>query len=201
MLIVGAGGHSREIYDILKDAPDVYIYEEFKTDACLKWGNTVKFIRTDQDIKDLFAISPKFIIGVGDPKLRERLFNKLIEMNGVPENIISSTSLISSNNVSLGIGLNIMAFVFVSNNVTIGTGTLLNTGCRIHHDCTIGSFCQISPNVTITGNCTVGNNCSIGTSATILPNIKIGNNAVIAAGSVVTKDVKDDQKVMGVPAK
>jgi len=201
MIIVGAGGHSREIFDIIHKKNKIYVFEEFKTEAYLKWGDNVIFIRSDDEIKKVFYLSSEFIIGVGDPVLRARFFKKFTSLGGEPRSVVSASSFISEINVQLGVGLNIMAFVFISNNVTIGAGSLLNTGCRIHHDSTIGNFCQISPNVTITGNCTVGDNCSIGTSATILPNIAIGNNVVIGAGSVVTKNVKDNQVVMGVPAK
>ena len=41
----------------------------------------------------------------------------------------------------------------------------------------------------------------IGSNATLLPNVKIGENAFVAAGSVVTKDVPDNTRVMGVPAR
>ncbi len=43
--------------------------------------------------------------------------------------------------------------------------------------------------------------CKIGSGVTILPNIKVGENAIVGAGSVVTKDVKQNTKVMGVPAR
>lgn len=42
---------------------------------------------------------------------------------------------------------------------------------------------------------------SIGSNATILPGITIGENAIVGAGSVVTKDVLDNQTVVGNPAK
>ena len=201
ILIAGAGGHAREIADVISHMPDVFVFEEFDTGLGHKWRNTTKFVRTYSEIENIFSLTPEFIIGVGDPSLREYFFNKLIKINGIPENVVAPTSLISSSNVTLGVGLNIMSFVFISNNVEIGDGTLINTGCRIHHDCNIGKFSQISPNVTITGNCTIGDKCSIGASATILPNISIGNNVIIGAGSLVTRNIEDNQIVVGVPAK
>jgi len=201
MLIVGAGGHAREVYDVMHEKHNVNVFEEFETTACFKWGEKIHFIRSYNEVEILFKDSPDFILGVGNPALRERLFERLIAINGIPQSIISETSWISKSNVHLGNGLNVMAFVFISNNVKIGDGTLLNAGCKIHHDCTIGKFCEISPNVVVTGNCMIGDNCSIGASATILPNLTIGNNVTIGAGSVVTKNIKDNQIVMGVPAR
>lgn len=41
----------------------------------------------------------------------------------------------------------------------------------------------------------------IGSGAIILPNVTVGNNSIVGAGSVVTKDVNDNLRVMGIPAK
>jgi UDP-2-acetamido-3-amino-2,3-dideoxy-glucuronate N-acetyltransferase len=42
---------------------------------------------------------------------------------------------------------------------------------------------------------------SIGANATIIGSVTIGENAIVGAGAVVTKDVEQDQIVVGVPAK
>jgi acetyltransferase-like isoleucine patch superfamily enzyme len=41
----------------------------------------------------------------------------------------------------------------------------------------------------------------IGAGSVILPKIKIGENCIIGARSVVTRDVKDNSKVKGNPAR
>lgn len=43
--------------------------------------------------------------------------------------------------------------------------------------------------------------CKIGSGSTLLPGITVGENAIVGAGSVVTKSVRNNCKVMGVPAK
>ena len=47
----------------------------------------------------------------------------------------------------------------------------------------------------------IGENCYIGVGAKILPDLKIGKNSIIAAGSIVTKNVKENSKVLGIPAR
>ena len=47
----------------------------------------------------------------------------------------------------------------------------------------------------------VKDGASIGSGATILCGVTIGKNAIVGAGAVVTKDVPDNTKVAGVPAK
>jgi acetyltransferase-like isoleucine patch superfamily enzyme len=47
----------------------------------------------------------------------------------------------------------------------------------------------------------IGKNAFIGARAFIFPGIKIGNNALVGACSVVTKNVPDNCKALGNPAK
>ncbi len=47
----------------------------------------------------------------------------------------------------------------------------------------------------------VGDNVLIGANAVILEGVKIGNGAVVGAGSVVTKDVGENEVVVGNPAR
>ena len=206
MLLVGAGGHAREIYDVLLDnsrncSISISLFEDIVTGNEVKWGTGITMLRSYEEAATLLKSNPEFILSVGKPKLRQEFFTNLVRIGGSPYSIISNRAFISNNAVSLGEGINIMAFAFVSCNVVLGNGVLVNTGARIHHDCNIGAFTEISPNATITGNCQIGELCSIGASATVLPNIKIGNNVVIGAGCVVTKNVKDGAKLVGVPGR
>lgn len=47
----------------------------------------------------------------------------------------------------------------------------------------------------------VGKGASVGSGATILPGVSIGQNALVGAGAVVTKNVPDNARVAGTPAK
>jgi acetyltransferase-like isoleucine patch superfamily enzyme len=48
---------------------------------------------------------------------------------------------------------------------------------------------------------TIKKGASIGSNATILAGVTIGENALVGAGAVVTKDVADNETVLGVPAR
>ena len=60
---------------------------------------------------------------------------------------------------------------------------------------------KIGKNVTIEPYVVIGSNVKIGGQAGISGHLKIGNNVEIGGGSGVIKDIPDDTKVMGYPAK
>jgi UDP-3-O-[3-hydroxymyristoyl] glucosamine N-acyltransferase len=86
-------------------------------------------------------------------------------------------------------------------NTTIGKNTYLDNQIHIAHNVTIGENSIIAGQVGIAGSSIIGNNVKIGGQAGISGHLKIGNNVEIAGGSGVIKDIPDNSKVMGYPAK
>ena len=83
----------------------------------------------------------------------------------------------------------------------IGKNTFLDNQIHIAHNNVIGNNCIIAGQVGFAGSSTLGNNVMIGGQAGISGHLKIGNNVQIAGGSGVIKDIPDNSKVMGYPAK
>ena len=86
-------------------------------------------------------------------------------------------------------------------NTTIGKNTYLDNQIHIAHNVKIGENTIIAGQVGIAGSSIIGNNVKIGGQAGISGHLKIGNNVEIAGGSGVIRDIPDDNKVMGYPAK
>tara|TARA_B110001450_G_scaffold171086_1_gene159519 strand:- start:1011 stop:1991 length:981 start_codon:yes stop_codon:yes gene_type:complete len=86
-------------------------------------------------------------------------------------------------------------------NTIIGKNTYLDNQVHIAHNNKIGSNCIIAGQVGFAGSSTLGNNVMIGGQAGISGHLKIGSNIQIGGGSGVIKDIPDDSKVMGYPAK
>ena len=86
-------------------------------------------------------------------------------------------------------------------NTVIGDNTYLDNQIHIAHNVKIGKNCIITGQVGFAGSSIIGNNVQIGGQAGISGHLKIGNNVQIGGGSGVIKNIPDNSKVMGYPAK
>ena len=105
--------------------------------------------------------------------------------------------------------------------MSIGAGTFIGRAfsCEGIGHITIGKNCDLAPQVTIltgthefgdqnrragkgiTTDVSIGDGCWIGACSIILPGVCIGKGCIIGAGAVVTKDVPDNMRAVGIPAK
>ena len=86
-------------------------------------------------------------------------------------------------------------------NTVIGKNTFLDNQIHVAHNVKIGENGIIAGQVGIAGSSVIGKNVKIGGQAGISGHLKIGDNVEIAGGSGVIKDLPDNSKVMGYPAK
>ncbi len=86
-------------------------------------------------------------------------------------------------------------------NTVIGSNTFLDNQVHIAHNVIIGKNCIITAQVGFAGSVKIGNNVMIGGQAGISGHLNIGNNVQIGGGSGVVKNIPDNSKVMGYPAK
>ncbi len=86
-------------------------------------------------------------------------------------------------------------------NTVIGKNTYLDNQVHIAHNVKIGENSIIAGQVGIAGSSNIGSNVRIGGQAGISGHIKVGNNVEIGGGSGVIKNIPENTKVMGYPAK
>ena len=86
-------------------------------------------------------------------------------------------------------------------NTIIGKNTYFDNQIHIAHNVKIGENSIIAGQVGIAGSSIIGSNVKIGGQAGISGHLKIGNNVEIGGGSGVIRDIPDNTKVMGYPAK
>jgi sugar O-acyltransferase (sialic acid O-acetyltransferase NeuD family) len=205
MIIIGAKGFAKEVLEILNqlnDLENLVFYDDVNEDTPdILFGRFPVLKSIFEAENYLNTIDSRFTIGIGNPILRKKLFDKFIAIGGKYISTISPKASVGSFGNSIGEGCNIMTGTVITNDVKIHNGVLINLNCTIGHDCEIGNFVELSPGVHISGNCSLGDYCVLGTNASVLPKIKIGRNVIVGAGSVVTKDLPDNCVAIGVPAK
>jgi sugar O-acyltransferase (sialic acid O-acetyltransferase NeuD family) len=203
MIIVGAKGLAKELLQILENAKtttDLVFFDDVNVYDPNLLYNKYPVLRTEEEVINHFRKDNRFVLGLGSPKLRFKLYNRFKAKGGELYNLIDKTTTIGSY-VTLGEGLTLMSGVKVSNGVKMGKGLLGYYDSIITHDVEIGDFVELSPGCKLLGHVKIGNQVHVGAGAIILPRLIIGEAAIIGAGAVVTKHVEPYTTVLGNPAK
>jgi UDP-N-acetylbacillosamine N-acetyltransferase len=183
--IYGAGGHGLVVADIARSCgfKNIVFVDDGKND----------FLGFDE-IRDDAPIA----LGVGDNKIRKKVYDKVLECGFELITLIHPSSIISKSS-KIGLGSVVMANVVVNVDAKIGDGAILNTSCVIEHEGDIGDFVHISPNVALAGAVSVGTFTHIGIGSSVIQCLSIGKNTKIGAGSVVVHDIADNKLAYGCP--
>ena len=206
MLVVGAKSMAKELLGLLIDNHDannlnIAFFDNINKDIPPKLYDKFDVITNYQEAQEYLKINPKFTLGIGNPELRRKMFEKFKSLGGQFTSVISKQSIISDFGTTIGEGALIMPGVVITNDVKIGKGVLINIKTSISHDAEIGDFSEIACGVVIPGRCKLGEEVFIGSNATINPDIKIGAGAIIGSGAVVVKDVPENAVMIGNPAR
>lgn len=141
-------------------------------------------------------------ISVGNPSLKEKIYNKISSLENVlfPTIIAPSVKHYKEHNV-YGVGNIICDGSILTTNIKLGNFVHLNLNTTVGHDTEIQDFSTISPGCNISGNVNIGKRSFLGTNSTILEELTICEDAVIGANAVVVKNITEAGVYVGIPAK
>jgi sugar O-acyltransferase (sialic acid O-acetyltransferase NeuD family) len=208
ILIIGAGGHGREIAQLVKDINREsnswellgYLDEnESLINRCLNGFLVLGTL----DLLQLERYRSVYVIcAIGKAQVRKKMVDHL--KNGFPwlkfATLIHPTAVVGDETV-IGEGSVICANSVVTTNITLGQHVIINYGCTIGHDSLLEDFATILPGSNLSGNVTIRTCVEIGTGTAVIPGVEIGANTIVGAGAVVTKPLPADCTAIGVPAK
>lgn len=174
MIIVGARGFATELFDVVSEkTTDIAFYDDVNSDIKGYIYNKFPILKSEGEVLKFFESnkSNEYTIGLGNPFLRFKVYEKFNSLGGKITSIISDCARIGNYSVCIGEGTNILPNAVFSSNTSIGKCGLVYYNVVVTHDCKIGDFVELSPNAIILGRCTIGDYTHIGANATILPDI------------------------------
>lgn len=200
MIIAGAGGHGLEVAFILKKigipSTDLYYFDE---DPSRSQDPLVKdsLILSIEELKNKLRQDSRFVLGVGNPVHREKLFQMLSSLGGNAIGMNCLSNLDSEKPIGY---FDALPYSFIGPQTQIGLGVLVNTRAHIHHECVVGDFSEIGPGAIVLGAAKIGSKCRIGAGAILLPGVVLGDEVVVGSGAVVTKSFSQQCVLVGIPA-
>ena len=209
VLFWGAKFKAGIIYNLIKDSKIITreksLSVSFLFDPNLKkpkFKSKAQFTNSTTKLKKFIDQSNFFVTCIGNELGMARyLISKELEKKKIkPLSIISKESYVF-NQKFLGKGVQLFPYSVVHNNSYVGDYSILNTGSVLEHDCKVGNGVHLMPGSVVGGNTIIEDYATVGINATIMPKVKIGKGSFIGAGAVVTKNVKENEIVIGNPAK
>jgi sugar O-acyltransferase (sialic acid O-acetyltransferase NeuD family) len=208
LVIFGAGGHAREVAQLVADVNRAY-----PGSWCLK-GFLADAGVVAQQAKPLPApllgdaawlqhnVRASVVVAVGNPAGRRAVVDRVrhIQPKVRFATLVHPFAWVAES-VQLGQGTVVFAGACINVDTHIGDHTNINLGCTLSHDCSLGNFVNLGPGVHLAGGVRVDAAVDMGTGVSVRPNVQIGEYVTIGAGAVVVANIQPKCTVFGVPAR
>lgn len=204
ILIIGAGGLGRTVYNYLQELEEYNIkfsikgFLDGKNDALARFSGYAPIISSVEDYSP--SDNDLFICPLGDIFSKKKYTQIILDKGGQFFTLIHPSARVMKD-AKIGSGSIIAPLC------TIGSGTIIGEHCLIQcfsviaHDVKIGDWSRVDTHAVCTGGAVVGKNVTIHTGAIINQKVHVEDNAKVGAGCFVFKNIKTGKTVFGNPAK
>lgn len=193
LILLGAGGFAREAFCWMNQYTVVGFYSEGAPQ-----GQKIFDVPVVSSLKRYAGAY--FLPAVGNPQVKERLWQNAIEAGLEPCSPVIHKSCTVGRDVEIGLGSILCPGSIVTTNVRTGIGFLLNIQATVGHDCRVGAFVTVSPGAFISGNVKIGDLAYIGTGSSIREKLSIGRGATLGMGATLIKEIPANEVWIGQPA-
>jgi len=206
MVILGAGGASREIADAVEEMNRLqprWNLLGFLDDDPAKLGRSVNDLPVLGPISSAAGYRAALIIGIAAARNRS-VRRRIVETLSLPRESFATIihpSASVSRHARIGVGTALLQNVVVNADIVIGDHSFVDYGALLGHDAIIGDFVTIAPGAVISGGVRLGAGAYVGAGAMLRDGISVGEGAVLGMGAVVVKDVPPTAVMVGNPAR
>lgn len=204
LVIVGAGGHGRELLDVVEamNAQEpMYEFVGFLDDGPVDGPVLARRgVAVVGPVADLATAEAEYLVAVGSPHVRRRV-DELATALGVPAAVAVHPMASVGSDVVLGPGSVLTAGARLTTNVVLGRHVHLNVNATVSHDCRLGDYVTLNPGSRACGNVTLGDGVTLGAGATVIHACVVGAWTIVGAGAVVVGHLPGDVTAVGVPAR
>lgn len=204
VIIIGAGGLSLEVVDLIESINKKHpLYHIVGILDDRKKGYVLEKYQILGTVKDIEKYkSHAFIIAIANPKIREKIYQKLQTYDINLPNLISPNAEISRYTyIKDNSGVIINYGTQISANAVIGKGAMIDSQSYIGHGANIGDYVTLYPSVNISGETKIENFTQIGLGTNIIQGLNIGAHSFIGAGSTVISDIPKNVIAVGAPCR
>ena len=181
VLLVGAGGHAKAVYEAVVAAGDsVTAYADVRPAGWLATHRCLDDQAADREEPDTAVVIG--IGGVTPEGLRARLvvLDRHVQRGRAAPTVMHRTACVSPT-AALGPGVTVLAGAVVQPSAEIGRGAIVNTRAVVEHDSTIGAGSHVAPGAVVLGDCVIGECVMIGAGAVVLPGSAVPDDTLIPA--------------------
>jgi sugar O-acyltransferase (sialic acid O-acetyltransferase NeuD family) len=204
LVIVGAGGHGRELLDVVQAVNDerptwrfLGFLDDGPCDAARLARRAASLLGP---VSFLTEIDADYVIGVGDSEARRRIATTG-DASGRAAAVLVHPAATVGGDVELSPGAVLCAGARVTTNVRLGRHAHLNVNAVVSHDGRVGDFVTLSPGALVNGTVVLEDDVMLGTAAVVTPGRTIGARTWVGAGAVVVDDLPANVVATGVPAR
>lgn len=202
LVIVGAGGHGREVLDVVEALNERGAGIEVVGFLAQSCGEPEALARRrvaivgDETV--LATLQCGFTLAIGDPSARHAVADRLGAAGEAVTLVHPETRVDAS--AELGPGSMVPAGAIVESGAVLGPHTHLNVNASVGSGARLESFATLSPGSVIGEAVVLGEDVLVGAGAHVAPGVRVGDGAVVGAGAEITQDVAPGATVTGRPA-
>lgn len=191
LVIVGAGGHGREVLDVVRACIDTgapYAFAGFVDDAPLP----------GTELLDEVPDGAVVVLGIGSALARCAAAGRYPQP--APAALVHPAATVGSD-CRLEDGVVIAAGARLTTNIAVGRHAYVGPNATVGHDSVLADFATLYPGAVVSGNVDVGEAATVGAGAAVRQGLRVGAGAMVGLGAAVVRDVPAGATVVGAPAR